>query len=276
MGKSRARQRLHKLRAIRPAQIRQEAQRPFQLQLAAASEAEFGALSRVFIPHHLTSSERAQALQYVARDAAPTSFAKVHVCTPASAGRGTVIDPAQPEPGLQALLRNHPTHRLALGRAFPPLRPLLARELIHSVAARNAAIAALSALPDVIPTPLSLLLALGEMGSDTILLTANQISLAFELAALRGEDVSWRAQAGPAASILAAAFGWRALARELVGLIPAGFGLAAKTGIAYSATLATGAALWNYPQLHARSRSRTGFMRPLVTRLPADAKRRSS
>ncbi|MGH9519387.1 MAG: hypothetical protein ACRD2D_07040, partial [Terriglobales bacterium] len=104
-------------------------------------------------------------------------------------------------------------------------------------------------------------LALGEMGSDTIFLTANQLSLAFELAALRGEEVSWRAQAGPALGILAAALGWRTLARELVGLIPAGFGLAAKSGIAYSGTWAVGAALWKVPLHTAGERPRVEWAR---------------
>lgn len=268
MAKSPVRQGLHKLRAIRPARIRQLAHRPFQLRLAGASEADFDALSRVFIPDTLSSAERAQALPYLVNGGSPSSFSEVRVCTPACIGQGSVVDPADPEPGLLAVLGNHPDLSLALGRVFPPLRPLLARELIRAVAARNAAIAAISALPEVIPTPLSLLLALGEMGSDTILLTANQMSLAFELAALRGEEVSWRAQAGPAFGILAAAFGWRSLARELVGLIPAGFGLAAKTGIAYSATLATGAALWKYPQRQARIRPNvesTPALRPLAS-----------
>lgn len=253
MRKSVVRQGMHKLRAIRPAQIRKDAQRPFQLEMHGANARDVEALSRVFVPDHLSAAERQFALQYFSTGA---DVPRLPVCTPAAGGQGTLVDPEAPEPGLRELLRAHSAHRLALGRAFPPLRPLLARELIQAVAARNAAIAAVSALPDVIPTPLSLLLALGEMGSDTILLTANQLSLAFELAALRGEEVSWRAQAGPALGVLAAAFGWRTLARELVGLIPAGIGMAAKSGIAYSGTLAVGAALWQLPQAGARKRAR--------------------
>jgi hypothetical protein len=158
-----------------------------------------------------------------------------------------VIDPAAPEMGLRALLRAHAGLRLALARAFPPLRELLARELIRAVAARNAAVAAISALPEVIPTPLSLIMALGEMGSDTVIITGNQLGLAFELAALRGEPVGWRAQARPVLSVLLGGLGWRMLARELVGMIPAGVGLTAKAGIAYSGTIAVGTALWKLP-----------------------------
>src|SRR6185437_7092268 len=88
------------------------------------------------------------------------------------------------------------------------------------------------------------IVALGEMGSDTVLITANQIGLCFHLAALRGERVGWSVQAGRVGGIVLGALGWRTLARELVGMVPAGIGLAAKAGLAYSGTMAVGAALW--------------------------------
>lgn len=251
-----------KLRALRPGQIRREAQRSFRLVLIAADEAEREALSRVLIPDGSSSAERGRALSALADSGErPFKGAEVTVCTPRAAsgekwratGADVILDVAAPEAGLRALLRAHPGLRLALARTFPPLRELLARELIRAAAARNAAVAAISALPEVIPTPLSLLLALGEMGSDTVVITGNQIGLAFELAALRGEMVGWRAQARPVLSIMAGGLGWRTLARELVGLIPAGVGLAAKTAIAYSGTMAVGTALWRLPRERART-----------------------
>jgi len=246
-------QSLRRARALRPSRIRQDALRPFQLELIAADGADHEALRRVFIPDSLAGHQRAQAIAHLAADLIgddhPPSLIRVR--SPRVAGLAmapvVAVDWHDPEPGLYALLRACPRHRLALARVFPPLRPLLAHELIHAVAARNAALAAISALPEVIPTPLSLALALGEMGSDTVLLTANQIGLCFELAALRDQDVSWRAQLGPIAGILASSLGWRTLARELVGLIPAGFGLAAKSAIAYSGTVAVGRTLWRVP-----------------------------
>jgi len=283
-------QSLRRARALRPSRIRQDALRPFQLELIAADGADHEALSRVFIPDTLAGHQRAQAIAYLAGDligdddlpswrqlgdalsasgrplpgveARPPSDQRerprqkvashlIRVCSPRVTGLAmapvVAVDWHDPKPGLYALLRACPQHRLALARVFPPLRPLLAHELIHAVAARNAALAAISALPEVIPTPLSLALALGEMGSDTVLLTANQIGLCFELAALRDQDVSWRAQLRPIAAILASSLGWRTLARELVGLIPAGFGLAAKSAIAYSGTVAVGRTLWRVP-----------------------------
>lgn len=236
-------QSLRKARALRPARIRQEAWRPFRLRLVAADADDHQTLCRVFIPDHLEMHERARALAHVGGSEDVAEVQVQSLLAPVGAAP-VAVDWQNPEPGLRALLLAYPQHRLALARVFPPLRHLLARQLIQMVAARNAALAAISALPEVIPTPLSLVMALGEMGSDTVLLTANQIGLCFQLAALRGEEVGWRAQFGPVAGIVAGGLGWRALARELVGLIPAGFGLAAKSAIAYSGTVAVGETLY--------------------------------
>ncbi|HET9783663.1 MAG TPA: hypothetical protein VFP94_01765 [Terriglobales bacterium] len=236
-------QSLKKARSLKPSRIRQDAERHFRLELVSSDEAERQALSRLFVPDQLLGAERNRAVAHF--HAAGDSAAELRVCGPsAPVANAIAVDWRDPEPGLRALLAAHPRYRLALGRTFPPLRELLAVDLIRSVAVRNAALAAISALPEVFPNPLSLVLALGEMGSDTVLLTANQIGLAFELAALHGERVGWQAQAGRVAAIVAGGLGWRTLARELVGLIPAGIGLSAKSAIAYSGTWAVGMALW--------------------------------
>lgn len=236
------RQAMQRVRTLRPSRIRAEAARPFSLDLIATDAADRAALARIFVPDALAGEDRVRALDCL--EAAPRRrHPVIPVRSPRAVAAAVALDWTDPHPGLLALLRAHPSYRLALARAFPPVRAVLGRELIQATAARNAAIAAITALPDVIPTPLSLVLALGEMGSDTVLLTANQIGLCFELAAMQGQRAGWSNQAGAIAGIVAAAFGWRTLARELVGLIPAGIGLAAKSGIAYSGTLAVGAAL---------------------------------
>ena len=247
-GKAVLKQSMARLRSIRPSQIRRDAQRPFHLVLIANGLADREALRRVFLPEQLSPEDHRLALAHLA-DGHAVAGQPLQVCTPAAADACyVVIDPSHPAPGFVALLRAYPEYGLALGRSFPPLREPLAQELIRAVAARNAAVAAVSALPEVIPTPLSILLALGEMGSDTVLITANQMLLAFELAALCGAEVGWRAQSRSLAAVAAGGLGWRTLAREIVGLIPAGVGLAAKAGIAYSGTVAVGAALWRTAQ----------------------------
>jgi hypothetical protein len=100
-----------------------------------------------------------------------------------------------------------------------------------------------TALPDVVPSLISIPWAAGEFTSDTAFLTVNQIRMAFQLAAASDRPVGYREQKSEIASILAGAFGWRALARELIGKVPFGGGLLPKAGIAYAATFAVGLSL---------------------------------
>jgi len=250
-------------RKIRAGEVRQLAEQPFHLLLIGVDEEDQAALARFFVPATLTWRQREQALKHIATE--PESGAhglEIPVFTPAAAhqpalhaslgfGPAIVLDPDDPQAGLEQLLKKCARLRLALGQAFPGLRDTIARTLIRACAIRNASVTAISALPEVIPSPVSVAWAFGEMASDSILLTANQIRLAFELAALEGGEVGWMAQRGQVFSIVAGAFGWRALARQAVSLIPGGVGVVTKAGIAYSGTWTVGAALW---QMHRRRR----------------------
>lgn len=243
-------------RKIRAGHVRGQTEQPFHLLLVGVDEADRAALARFFVPETLTRKQRDQALRHIA--VSPGEAAEgteIAIFTPAAAhqpallnwmrtGPMIVLDPENPQPGLEQLLKECAHLRLALGHAFPGLRDPIARMLIRACALRNASLAAVSALPEVIPSPVSLVWAVGEMASDTVLLTANQIRLAFELAALDGHEVGWLAQRGQVLSIIAGAFGWRALARQVVSFIPAGVGVATKAGIAYSGTWTIGVSLW--------------------------------
>ena len=243
-------------RKIRAAQVRQQAEQSFHLLLVGVDEADRAALARFFVPENLTRKQRDQALRHIAGSPGEAAEgAAITVFTPAAAHQPTlvqqmrtgpmiVLDPENPQPGLDQLLKECTHLRLALGQAFPGLRDFIARMLIRACALRNASVAAISALPEVVPSPVSVVWALGEMASDTVLLTANQIRLAFELAALDGHEVGWLAQRGQVLSIVAGAFGWRALARQVVSFIPGGVGVATKAGIAYSGTWTVGVSLW--------------------------------
>ena len=88
----------------------------------------------------------------------------------------------------------------------------------------------------MVPNFIELPWAIGEFASDTAFLTANQVRMAFQIAAACGKDVGLGKQKGAVLSIAAGAFGWRALARELVGKIPLGGGLIPKGAIAYAGT----------------------------------------
>jgi uncharacterized protein (DUF697 family) len=147
------------------------------------------------------------------------------------------------------MLRDRKDLDLALARQFPAFRPLVVERIIHMVSAENALFALATALPNVAPSLMELPWAFGEFASDTAFLTANQVRMAFQIAAAFGKDVGLGRQKGEVLTIAAGAFGWRALARELVGHIPLGGGLIPKGAIAYAGTYVVGKGL-EYLHVH--------------------------
>jgi uncharacterized protein (DUF697 family) len=131
-----------------------------------------------------------------------------------------------------------------------PFREEVSRRIIKKVAKENALFALATAVPDILPF-VSLPWAAGEFASDTAVLTANQIRMAFLLAAASEHDFGYRQQKGEIASIVMGAFGWRAMARELVGKIPLGGGLIPKAAIAYAGTRVVGLSLERFYRLGA-------------------------
>jgi hypothetical protein len=145
------------------------------------------------------------------------------------------------------IANSRPELQLAMARAFPVLRDSVVGHIIQRTAKENAAFAILSAIPNVIPSPIELPWAVGEFASDTVVITANQVRMALAIAAACDAPVGFGDQRGQMASILGSAFGLRALARELAGKIPAGGGVVAKGCIAFAGTYTLGLALahWN-------------------------------
>jgi uncharacterized protein (DUF697 family) len=129
---------------------------------------------------------------------------------------------------------------LALGRQFQPFRRIVVERIIHMVARENALFVIATALPNVVPSLIELPWAFGEFASDTAFLTANQVRMAFQIAAACGKNVGLAGQKAEVLTIGAGAFGWRALARELVSHIPLGGGLIPKAAIAYAGTYLAG------------------------------------
>src|ERR1035438_6414547 len=72
---------------------------------------------------------------------------------------------------------------LALGRQFLPFRRPVVERIIQMVSQENALFAVATALPNVVPNLLELPWAFGEFASDTAFLTANQVRMAFQIAA---------------------------------------------------------------------------------------------
>jgi uncharacterized protein (DUF697 family) len=141
------------------------------------------------------------------------------------------------------LLAAMPDHTLALARHFPALRAPVTQGIVSKTAKENAAFALLSAIPNVIPSPIELPWAIGEFASDTVVITANQMRMALAVAAAFDSPVGFLEQRGQVLSILGSAFGLRAIARELAGKVPAGGGLVVKGLIAYAGTYTLGQGL---------------------------------
>lgn len=152
-------------------------------------------------------------------------------------------------PVMEEIRERHPELRLPLARHYWPLRNAAVAQIIGTVARENAAFAVVTALPDILPSPIELPWAIGEFASDTTFITANQFRMAFLIAAASDSPVGWHQQKGQLASIAGSAFGWRALARELAGKMPGGTGLVAKGLIAYSATHAVGRGLEQFHRI---------------------------
>ena len=158
------------------------------------------------------------------------------------------LDPSAAGGTLAAIARHREDVALALARRHPVFRRAVVDRAIQAVACENALFAIATALPDVVPNLIELPWVLGEWASDTAFLTANQLRMAFFIAAASGKPVGFGQQKLEILSIGASAFGWRALARELAGKIPFGGGLIPKGAIAYAGTYLVGKGL---ERLHA-------------------------
>ena len=156
------------------------------------------------------------------------------------------FDPVDPAHTVTRILKDHEDLSLALARQFPAFRARVIDDLIQEVSRENALFAIATALPNAVPNMIELPWAIGEFASDTAFLTANQIRMAFLIAAACGREPGLTHQKGPILSIAGGAFGWRAIARELAGKIPLGGGLIPKGAIAYAGTFVAGKSLEMY------------------------------
>jgi len=158
------------------------------------------------------------------------------------------FDRHDPEKAVKQILKAHPEDALALARWFPAFRVQTIEKIIWKVSRENALFTVTTAMPNVVPSIISLPWAAGEFASDTAFLTMNQVRMAFLIAAASDSDVGYGDQKGQISSIVAAAFGWRGLARQLVGKIPAGGGLVSKGLVSFAGTYAVGKSLEKFAQ----------------------------
>lgn len=151
-----------------------------------------------------------------------------------------VPDPTQPA-ALRTVRKRlvpllHPDRRLAWGRAFAGFRQPITDHLIEQTARANAQFALMADIGARIP----IVGTFAATGADFLVLTKNQLNLAYQLAAIHGRDLGdQRTVLMSAAPHLLAGLGWRELASRAVRFIP-GASFVPKAVIAYGGTVASG------------------------------------
>ncbi|MGH2544023.1 MAG: hypothetical protein ACRDIB_14575 [Ardenticatenaceae bacterium] len=138
-----------------------------------------------------------------------------------------------------AMLRAAPEElRLALARQLPLLREPLVYELIEETSRANALYSASTGLAEVIPV-----LTIPLNAADIVVLTKNQLVMAFKIALASGQQGGAREIMGKIVGVLGGGFLFRQLARELVGLIPV-VGIVPKVAVSYAGTWVIGRTIY--------------------------------
>lgn len=235
------------LNNLNPGDVRRLAERQITIGLAASGSDALAAMEDFLVPPSVSHRRRQELASIIHRIGDPGAPAKFDVeivedGLPAAPG-GFQFSMRDPECVIHEILREREDLALALARLLPPFRKAVTRRIVRDVARENAGFSLLTALPDILPSALSLPWAAGEFASDTTVLTVNQVRMAFLLAAASDRKVGYIEQKAQIASIIAGAFGWRALARQLVAKIPMGGGLIPKVAVAYAGTCVVGIGL---------------------------------
>jgi uncharacterized protein (DUF697 family) len=140
---------------------------------------------------------------------------------------------------MPAILRLLPGREMSASRAYPGLRPAAAQKLILNTSKTNAGYAAGTGLAQMVPG-----LGIPFAVADSVILTKNQVVMAYRLGMVMGETGTLAEILPKVAGVVGAGFLWRQVARELVGFLP--LGVALKTAVAYAGTYATGQAVYQY------------------------------
>lgn len=236
---------------LNPKEVREQANRPFTIQLFAATPEAYRDLETWLAPPDAMSSARRDEARVVVHRGADYGLGtviRVHDEDLPHDASDFVFRRANPDQVICDILDQHPELKLALARQLAPFRPHVAKDVIWTVSRENALFSVATAIPSMMPL-VSLPWAVGEFASDTAFLTANQIRMGFMLAAASNRTIGYKEQRAEIASMFAGAFGWRAIARELAGKIPMGGGLIPKAAIAFAGTYVVGLSLERYYRL---------------------------
>ena len=140
----------------------------------------------------------------------------------------------------QVLRALSPTLHLALGRQLPAFRPAVIRGLVEEASRANALYAASTGVAEIVPVlnlPLNV--------ADTVVLSKNQLVMAYKVALAAGKTGRPQELIGEIVGVLGGGLLFRQVARGLVGLIPV-WGIVPKVAVAYAGTQVVGTAtsLW--------------------------------
>ncbi len=229
---------------LNPDEVRKRARQEAHIGLVAASDSGYSEMEDFLVPTGLAREERIHRMGRVHRAGDPDVPADVDIVlyqhglhAPEGAFTFRRNDPCAT---IDDILDAKHEFGLTLANQFPVFRKQVVHRIIMEVAKENALFAIATALPNIVPSMVELPWAFGEFASDTAFLTANQIRMAFQIAAACGAEVGLSNQKGEVVAIVGSAFGWRALARELAGKIPLGEGLIPKGAIAFAGTYVMG------------------------------------
>jgi hypothetical protein len=241
--------------SLNPQEMRDHADRPLRLFLYADTEDQYRQMEEFLAPPKVSINKRdelSRILRRASEGTAPSSagdleiyFEELHAQRVKRAGNAFAFHPDSPNQTIDDVLKQHPNLAIPLARYIYPFREPVIERIIRKIAKENTLFSLGTALPDIVPF-ISLPWAITEFASDTAFLTANQIRMAFFLAAASDRVIGYREQRNEIGSIVLGAFGWRAIARELVGKIPMGGGLIPKAAIAYAGTRVVGMSLERY------------------------------
>jgi hypothetical protein len=250
---------------LNPNEVRDLAERPLQVRLMAPDEESYAEMEQFLAPPTVSRRKLVEIrhnLRWGGENTAQNDDLLIfHMNSPGP--RDTFLfDPAKPASLIREVLAQRPDLGLPLARAFPPFRNPVAERVILTVSRENALFSLTTALPNILPGLMTVPLGFTEAASDTVVLTVNQIRMAFLLAAASDRTIGYGEQKTEVASLIAGAFGWRTLARQLVGKIPFGGGLIPKAAIAFAGTYVVGSSLERYYRIgcaYSRSERREAY-----------------
>jgi uncharacterized protein (DUF697 family) len=232
------------LTTLNPSEVREISLRPARICLHATTEEAYQEMEFYFVPPEFSDRRRIIAQNSIFRADSPAAHAgaEIHVFEQSMmpSEKGFTFYAFDPHQTVLEILDARPELDLALSRNFAPFREPAVDALIHKISGENGWFSVMTALPNVLPSPLLVPWAMGEFASDTAVITANQVRMLFLIAAASGAKVGYQEQKSQIASVIAASFGWRALARQAVGKIPMGGGIVPKAAIAYAGTWVIG------------------------------------